>query len=354
MAEFDPEHATVPDTDFTDRNSAERFLECGKFRPCSNLLLPLIHQPSPPVNVYVPICAESRFNKAGVAKHLPMPNPGSRIVSPIVYTTVGQWAPLISCPSDCKGYRSKQPASPAEMLQPAQPPQDEQPETVQANAPDNSAPNKWSRDQKIGLGILIASVLAILISLMVPEVRQFVGLEKKPSVAVPTSAPAPTPAITKVFGVFAKNVEELRKTNKVTRMKEAESDKTLSEIPAGSFGFASGYFISDALKDSRINAVELQPHAPLNHFEIDKLSDGQLELVGYVGPETLENVRSGLSQGEAITFYSYSWPDAANVVAIPLTQFLCPRERSIPVDDPTDPKHLEILGALDCKVAAPK
>src|SRR5258708_154126 len=87
MAKFDPEHATVPDTNFNDRNSAERFLECGKFRRCANLLLPLVHQVSPLVNVYVPICAESRFNKAGVAQHLLMPNPGSHTVSPIVYTT---------------------------------------------------------------------------------------------------------------------------------------------------------------------------------------------------------------------------------------------------------------------------
>jgi hypothetical protein len=61
MAKFDPEHATVPNTNFSDRNSAERFLECGKFKRCANLLLPLVHQASPPVNVYVPICAESRF-----------------------------------------------------------------------------------------------------------------------------------------------------------------------------------------------------------------------------------------------------------------------------------------------------
>ena len=104
MAKFDPEHATVPDTDFSDRNSAERFIECGKFRRCTNLKL--IQARLPSVRIYLPVCAESRFNRAGAAQMIEMPVAGFPL-SPVTYTTLGQWAPLISCPRKCKGYRNK-------------------------------------------------------------------------------------------------------------------------------------------------------------------------------------------------------------------------------------------------------
>jgi hypothetical protein len=103
MAKFDPQHATVPDTNFGDKNSAERYLECGKFRRCANLKLIPAYVPS--VLLYLPLCKESRFNKTGNAEFLPMPVYGAAL-SPLTYTTVGQWASHISCPRDCKGYRS--------------------------------------------------------------------------------------------------------------------------------------------------------------------------------------------------------------------------------------------------------
>jgi hypothetical protein len=104
MSKFDPEHAVVPDTNFGDKNSAERYLECGKFRRCANLRLIPAHVPS--VLLYLPVCMESRFNKTGNAEFLPMPVYGAAL-SPLTYTTVGQWASHISCPPDCKGYRSQ-------------------------------------------------------------------------------------------------------------------------------------------------------------------------------------------------------------------------------------------------------
>ena len=168
MAKFDPEHATVPDTNFSERNSAERFLESGKFRPCANLLLPLIHQPSFPVNVYIPVCAKSRFNKTGVAQHLLVPDPGSRIVSPEVYTTVAKWAPHISCPRKCKGYRNKRWAALADALRRMfRGRQSGQPGTAQGNA-SNDGPltkamnNGWV--QGLG-GLSIAALIAFLVAI---------------------------------------------------------------------------------------------------------------------------------------------------------------------------------------------
>src|ERR1700722_1185789 len=106
MAKFDPQHAVVPPTNFGDKNSAERFLECGKFRRCANLNLIFLHQRNPRVSVYLPVCSESRFERTGSALMIPIPIPNAP-VSPVTYMMVGEWAKFISCPRDCKGYRSQ-------------------------------------------------------------------------------------------------------------------------------------------------------------------------------------------------------------------------------------------------------
>jgi hypothetical protein len=103
MTKFDPEHAIVPPTNFGYQNSAEKFLECGKFRKCANLrLIPAQLQL---VRLHIPVCMESRFNRTGTAEWLPMPVFGQPL-GPLTYTTVGEWAPHISCPVKCKGYTS--------------------------------------------------------------------------------------------------------------------------------------------------------------------------------------------------------------------------------------------------------
>jgi hypothetical protein len=103
MAKFDPDHAVVPPTNFGYKNSAEKFLECGKFRKCANLrLIPAQLQL---VRLHIPVCMESRFNRTGTAEWLPMPVFGQPL-SPLTYTTVGEWAPHISCPVKCKGHRN--------------------------------------------------------------------------------------------------------------------------------------------------------------------------------------------------------------------------------------------------------
>lgn len=106
MAKFDPEHATVPTTNFADRNSAEQFLDCGKFRQrCANLTLDRLGLPQPNF-VYIPICLESRFERAGIAQYVPMPV-RELPMSPTIYATLPVWAPLLSCPRNCRGYRNK-------------------------------------------------------------------------------------------------------------------------------------------------------------------------------------------------------------------------------------------------------
>lgn len=196
------------------------------------------------------------------------------------------------------------------------------------------------------MGIAVLALIAAI--LVIPEVRRFFGLEREPS-----STPTPTTTAAtadKVFGVSAESVEELRKRNNVARMKDAESGKMLAEIPAGSFGFADDIEIRRSLRDSRIEKLTLETHAPDERFELHKLLDGQIELVGYVGPETLEHVRSGLSQEEAITFFSDTWANATNIVAVPLAKLSCSRGRTLSLDGPKNPKNRRLVSALDCKV----
>lgn len=106
MAKFNPELAAVPDTDFTDKNAVDRFLNCGKFRRCANLKAP--HARLPGATVYLPVCTKSRFDRKGVAALIEMPEP-RRPLEPFTYTTLAVWAPLISCPRDCCEY--ERPAS---------------------------------------------------------------------------------------------------------------------------------------------------------------------------------------------------------------------------------------------------
>lgn len=90
---------------FSDRNAVERFLETDKFRPCANLLcapVKLQHQ-----QLFMPMCKEGRFDRQGIAEFLDMPNTQVRHLSPLIYTIIPSWAPLISCPPDCKGYRNR-------------------------------------------------------------------------------------------------------------------------------------------------------------------------------------------------------------------------------------------------------
>jgi len=102
---FNPD-PKVPDTDFRDRNSVDTYLECGRFRRCANLQSIPARLPVPDVTVYLPVCTKSRFNRTGFASQIEMPVPGQKL-GPFTYTTLGQWAPLISCPRDCREYKNR-------------------------------------------------------------------------------------------------------------------------------------------------------------------------------------------------------------------------------------------------------
>ena len=94
----------LAEINFTNRDAVEKFLEGEKFRRCANLEcypVELEHEV-----LYMPMCMEGRFNREGIAEHLDMPRP-PRPLSPLTYTTIPMWAPLVSCPADCKGYHNR-------------------------------------------------------------------------------------------------------------------------------------------------------------------------------------------------------------------------------------------------------
>jgi hypothetical protein len=165
MAKFDPHHAVVPPTNFGDKNSAEQFLGCGKFRQCANLTLIYGHQHSPAVSVYLPICKESRFERTGVAKGIPMPVVNTPI-SPVTYMTVATWAPLISCPEKCRGYRSRGWAKVLRWIRP-----NATQKATQMEAPTSGVlSNGWV--QGFGVTCIVAFVAFVVANIIQTAVRE--------------------------------------------------------------------------------------------------------------------------------------------------------------------------------------
>jgi hypothetical protein len=98
---------------------------------------------------------ESRFNKTGNAEFLPMPVYGAAL-SPITYTTIGQWAPLISCPRNCKGYRSQRWVKILRWIRP---------KATQKNIPASSG--VFSNDWVVGLGVSSIVTFAALVAAII-------------------------------------------------------------------------------------------------------------------------------------------------------------------------------------------
>jgi hypothetical protein len=138
--------------------------------------------------------------------------------------------------------------------------------------------------------------------------------------------PVPPPSIPQQDPPEAE-LEKLRKLHKVSLISPQESDKPPAEIPKNSYGFAWSYALTlkPLIKLTILDSREVMEGNSL--FELHKLSDGHIELVGFVGPETFARYRMGLKSGEHITFYSVSWSDAHNVASVPLSSLVCPQDR---------------------------
>ncbi len=188
----------------------------------------------------------------------------------------------------------------------------------------------------------VAALAAIAIWIVVPGFRHATRLEPPAGKMVSPASEAPVSEPGRVVGVFPANIEELRARNHVTLIPVSKSEKTLAEIPAGSYAFVFGPYIAH----SAPNALQMYTHNDPEYFEVHKLTDGQTEFVGYVGPETQERLRKGLGKGEKLTLYSSPWQKAPNLTAISLRSVKCARSRDIAV---RRKGSTIILFALDCK-----
>lgn len=211
---------------------------------------------------------------------------------------------------------------------------------------------QWTRSEKLtAIGILVA-ILAIVFAIVNPEARVFLHLDPPRTVstaqlpaAQPASPPQPAAPVQKpkLTGVFATNLEALRRTNKVERIADSESGMTVSELPAGSFGFASATDFTMGPPEK----IELEPSGYDAIFEVHKTSDRGVEIVVYVGAETLERLHTGVESGEILHLYSWSWKEAPSVVAVPVEGIKCQRWRLVTIPNPGK-KYLTHLKVLDC------
>jgi hypothetical protein len=177
-----------------------------------------------------------------------------------------------------------------------------------------------------------AALAAIAISIVVPAFRHATHPPSEVAAAQPEH----------LAGVAAGSIEELRARNHVTLIPVSQSEKTLAEIPAGSYGFVFAPYIAH----SAPNALRMYTHYDPAYFEVHKLADGQAEFVGYVEAETQERLQKGLGKGDKLTLYSSSWPKAPNLAAISFGSVKCARSRDMSV---RRKGGTIVLFALDCK-----
>lgn len=117
-----------------------------------------------------------------------MPSRTHRL-SPITYTTIPLWAPLISCPPDCRGYENRTVAWVRAIFK-----KNLQLRTTGRTSDDSpKATSKW--DWKFWLGVILIPVALAILALLQPEVRSRLGLDKpKPAVVPSNKGPQPQTA----------------------------------------------------------------------------------------------------------------------------------------------------------------
>ena len=122
-----------------------------------------------------------------------------------------------------------------------------------------------------------------------------------------------------------------------------DSDDTLAEVPAGSFGFTDPFVAAGMLP----GPMRLEPRGPTESFEVHKLQNGGVLLVGYAGPESQNRLRVGLDGSDQVTIYSDKWTGATLPVAYPLAAVQCGDPRALyPATTGYKP---EFIYALDCQ-----
>jgi hypothetical protein len=201
----------------------------------------------------------------------------------------------------------------------------------------------WTRNAKIAArSVGCAALAAIAICIPLRSLQHAAHAEASPEMTVSQNSGVPVSMPGRLVGIFADGIEELRARNHVTLIPASQSQKTLGEIPAGSYGFVFAPFVAH----SAPNALHVYTHNDPAYFEVHKLSSGQTQFVGYVEPETKERLQKGVSIGETLTLYTSSWQKAPNLTAISFGSVKCMRSRDVSI---RRKGGTIVLFALDCK-----
>ena len=181
---------------------------------------------------------------------------------------------------------------------------------------------------------------------MVSEFHRGTNLEASANMTVAQGSSVTVSSTGRLVGTFADSIENLRELNHVTLIAASSSQKTLGEISAGSYAFVFAPLVAHSASSS----LQVYTHNDPAYFEVHKLTSGQTEFVGYVGPDTKERLQRGLSTGEKLTLYSSPWPQATNLTAISFASVKCIRSWDIPV---RRKGGTIVLFALDCRAIQP-
>ncbi len=128
-------------------------------------------------------------------------------------------------------------------------------------------------------------------------------------------------------------LNELREKNHLRLVTNEEEGTGVNRLPSGVYGFS----YAPASKEAPLFCLKR-----LYNFEVQKLSDGAVHIVGYVDGETAQLVREGKN---SITFRLHPDPsgDSVTLVSIPTWRITRSKEHSI-----RDGMGLEIeIGGLE-------
>jgi hypothetical protein len=199
--------------------------------------------------------------------------------------------------------------------------------------------SRLSLTDEITLAGVLVTLLAVLIAPFNEDVRHF--LKEKYHEMFSTEAPATQPLGTptqkpptadspaKTHSFIAEagtNPSELRQRHGVRRLSQFESGKTTDEIPSGSFGFAYPSSFEHSFEPNRI-PIELFSSEGI--FEIHKLRDGSLVVLGYVGTESYLRLQEGAQAGDSFSLYSGPFKAFSHLVSIPVNRIECSRVRPV-------------------------
>ena len=114
-----------------------------------------------------------------------------------------------------------------------------------------------------------------------------------------------------MFETTVNDLEQLRAAHRVRLVDDAEEGFAADRLPNGVYGFT--YAPAEA-------SIPLFVKKNWHSFEIHKLEDGEILLVGFVTAKEAEMIRSG-QQGEVILFPD-PWEESKELVSVPMSRAL--------------------------------